>query len=100
MLASLTQVFVPVHLAKNDLLAVITGVLLGKATVGFDESYHEMVVGELHPVAVRVVIFPETIIVDGVAIGLIGADGLALTVTLPIVAGDETQPLVFLTVNE
>ena len=69
----LTQVFVPVHRAKKVLVAVILGVLLGKATVLFAKSYQVSVEGELQPLAVRVVVFPEMVILDGVAVGLVGA---------------------------
>ena len=79
-LGSLTQVFVPVHLAKNVLFDEIVGVLFGKATKGLAESYHEIVFGESQPEAVRVVELPETEMVDGKATGLVGA-GVEFTVT-------------------
>ncbi len=88
--------FVPVHLAKNVLFAEIVGVLLGNATVGFDESYQVIVDGELQPVAVKVVV-PETVKFDGVAVGLVGA-GVEFTVTLPETLFDR-QPLAFLTIK-
>ena len=84
------------HLAKNVLLAVMAGVLFGKATVGFEESYQEIVEGELHPVAVRVVVFPDTVMLDGVAIGLVGA-AVELTVIVPV-AITVPQPPVKVTV--
>ena len=78
-LASLTQVFAPVHLAKNVFVAVIAGVLLGKATVLFDKSYQVIVPAQ--PLAVSIVVFPETVMTDGVAVGLVGA-GVELIVPL------------------
>ena len=84
-LGSLTQVFVPVHRAKNVFVAVMAGVLFANATVGFAESYQLIVEGELQPVAVSVVVFPETVMTDGVAVGAVGE-----AVTFPV-------PLIFIT---
>ena len=61
----------------------MAGVLFGKATVGFAESYQLIVEGELQPVAVSVVVLPETVMVEGVAIGLVGV-GVELTVMVPV----------------
>jgi hypothetical protein len=93
----LTQVFVPVHLAKNVLVAVMAGVLLGKATEGFEESYQEMVEGELQPVAVSVTVFPETVILDGVAVGEVGA-GVELITTAVVAVAVHPPALVTLNV--
>jgi hypothetical protein len=95
LLGELTQVFVPVHLAKNVLFAEIVGVLFGKATVGLDESYHVIVDGELQPVAVKVVV-PETVKFDGVAVGLVGAGVELITTAVVAVA---VHPLAFVTLN-
>ena len=94
-LGTLTQLFAPVHLAKNVLLDVIVGVLLGNATVGLAASYQISVPEQ--PLAVRVVVLPDETD-EGVAVGAVGAD-VVLTVTLPIVAGFEVQTLAFWTVN-
>jgi hypothetical protein len=95
-LLSLTQVFVPVHRAKKVFVAVIAGVLLGKATVLFDKSYQVIVEGELQPVAVSVVVLPETEIVEGVAVGLFGDEVELITTS---VVAEAVQPFKFVTVN-
>ena len=61
-------------------MAVIAGVLFGNATEGLAESYHEIELGESQPEAVRVVVLPETEMVEGEATGLVGT-GVEFTVT-------------------
>ena len=73
------------HLAKNVLFDDMLGVLLGSATVLFAVSYQVMLDGESQPLAVSVVM-PETTMVEGMAIGLVGAPGLLFTVTKPVLA--------------
>ena len=70
------------HRAKNVLVDVMAWVL-EIATVGFAKSYQVSVEGELQPVAVSEVVLPETVMVEGVAIGLVGA-GVELTVMVPV----------------
>ncbi len=86
----------PVHLAKKVFVAVITGVLSGKATVLLAVSYQVIVNGESQPLAVSVVVVPEIVTDEGVAVGLVGA---AIVAILTSVVADAVHPLEFVTVK-